>query len=62
VDLVTDSIIEVMAIAGSPARCRERLAELVAAGVTSPTIFLPPQSNFAQSARDVVTYLFPHFL
>jgi 5,10-methylenetetrahydromethanopterin reductase len=61
VDLVTDSIIDAMAIAGSPARCRERLAELVAAGVTSPTIFLPPQSNFAQSARDVVTYLFPHF-
>ena len=62
VDLVTDSTIDVMAIAGSPARCRERLAELVAAGITSPTIFLPPQLNFAQSAREIVTQLFPHFL
>jgi len=62
VDLATDSIIDVMAITGRPDRCQERLAELAAAGVTSPVIFLPPQLNFAQSARDVVTQLFPHFL
>jgi 5,10-methylenetetrahydromethanopterin reductase len=62
VDLVTDPIIDVMAIAATPAHCRERLVELVAAGITSPTIFLPPQLNFAQTARDVATQLFPHFL
>jgi alkanesulfonate monooxygenase SsuD/methylene tetrahydromethanopterin reductase-like flavin-dependent oxidoreductase (luciferase family) len=51
-----------MAIAGSPARCRERLAQLVAAGLTSPTIFLVPQFNLAQSAREFVVQMFPNFL
>jgi 5,10-methylenetetrahydromethanopterin reductase len=62
VDLVTDSIIDAMAIAGTPGRCRDHLAELVAAGITSPTIFVAPQLNFADSARDVAAQLFPHFL
>ncbi len=62
VDLVTDSIIDVMAIAGSPERCRERLAQVVEAGVTSPTLFFSPQMDFEQAARDVVAHLFPHFL
>jgi 5,10-methylenetetrahydromethanopterin reductase len=61
-ELVTDSIIESLAIAGSPERCRERLASVVAAGVTAPTIFFAPQMDFAAAARDVATHLFPRFL
>jgi 5,10-methylenetetrahydromethanopterin reductase len=62
VNLVTDSIVDAMAIAGSPARCRERLAQLVTAGVTSPIIFFVPQLNFAQSAREFAVQMFPNFL
>jgi alkanesulfonate monooxygenase SsuD/methylene tetrahydromethanopterin reductase-like flavin-dependent oxidoreductase (luciferase family) len=61
-DMVSDSMIEVLAIAGSPERCRESLAQVVEAGVTSPTIFFPPQMDYETSARDIVTHLFPHFL
>jgi 5,10-methylenetetrahydromethanopterin reductase len=61
-DMVSDSMIDVLAIAGSPERCRDSLAQVVEAGVTSPTIFFPPQMEFEASARDIVTHLFPHFL
>lgn len=61
-DMVSDSMIDVLAIAGSPERCRESLAQVVEAGVTSPTIFFAPQMDFEASARDVAAHLFPHFL
>lgn len=60
--IVSETMIDVLAIAGSPERCRERLAEVVEAGVRSPTIFFPPQTDFAQAALNVAHHLFPYFL
>jgi 5,10-methylenetetrahydromethanopterin reductase len=61
-DMVTDAMVEKLAIAGSPERCREKLAAMIESGVTSPVLFFPPPIDFDRAARDVAAQLFSHFL
>lgn len=60
--LVTDWMIDTFAIAGSPERCREGLAKIIDAGVTSPVAFEIPGVSAEQTIRDVHTHLMAHFL
>jgi 5,10-methylenetetrahydromethanopterin reductase len=60
--LVTDKFVDAFAIAGSPERCRDGLARMIAAGVTSPIAFEVPGTNPEKTIRDVARYLLPHFL
>jgi 5,10-methylenetetrahydromethanopterin reductase len=62
VDLVSDWMIDTFAIAGSPARCRERLADMVAAGVDHPIAFEVPGVDPEETIRAVHEHLMPHFL
>jgi alkanesulfonate monooxygenase SsuD/methylene tetrahydromethanopterin reductase-like flavin-dependent oxidoreductase (luciferase family) len=60
--LVTEKFIDAFAIAGSPERCRDGLAQLVEAGVDSPAAFEVPGVNPADALRAVHRHLMPHFL
>ncbi|MGH7964968.1 MAG: LLM class flavin-dependent oxidoreductase [Candidatus Binatia bacterium] len=60
--LVTDWMIDTFTIAGSPERCREGLAKIIDAGVTSPVAFEIPGVSAEQTIQDVHQYLLPHFL
>ncbi len=59
---VTDWMIDTFAIAGSPQRCREGLAKIIEAGVTSPVPFEVPGVSAEKTIRDVHTHLMPYFL
>lgn len=61
VDLVTDWMLDRFTIAGSPSRCRENLARLVEAGVTSPVFFEVPGVPPNQTMDDAQRYLIPYF-
>ena len=60
--LVTDAKIDTFAIAGSPDRCRDRLQQLLHAGVTHPIFFEIPGVPAEQTIQAVHRYLMPHFL
>ena len=62
VHLITDEMIDAVAIAGSPERCRENLDKFVAAGVTQVVAFDIPGMSGSQTIRDVHEHLMPHFL
>ena len=47
-DMVSDAMLDMMAIVGSPERCRENIA--IAAGVISPVLFFPPPIDFERIA------------
>jgi alkanesulfonate monooxygenase SsuD/methylene tetrahydromethanopterin reductase-like flavin-dependent oxidoreductase (luciferase family) len=51
VELVTDEVIDSFAIAGSPAHCRKKLAEVVAAGVDVPIAYEIPGAGCKDSPR-----------
>ena len=59
--LVTEQIIDILAIAGSPEHCRERLQEYIDAGVTSASVFEIPGISGEKTIREVHKYLMPHF-
>jgi alkanesulfonate monooxygenase SsuD/methylene tetrahydromethanopterin reductase-like flavin-dependent oxidoreductase (luciferase family) len=61
-ELISDWMVDTFAIAGSPARCREGLAEIVAAGVSHPIAFEVPGVAPEQTIRAVHEHLMPHFL
>jgi alkanesulfonate monooxygenase SsuD/methylene tetrahydromethanopterin reductase-like flavin-dependent oxidoreductase (luciferase family) len=61
-EMISDWIIDTFAIAGSPERCRESLARLFDAGLTSPVFFEVPGVPPERTIRDVHRYLMPHFL
>jgi 5,10-methylenetetrahydromethanopterin reductase len=60
-DMVTDEMIDTFTIAGSPARCRENLARLIEAGITSPVFFEVPEVPPQQTMEDAHRHLMPHF-
>jgi 5,10-methylenetetrahydromethanopterin reductase len=62
VRLVTDSIIDMFAVAGGPDRCREGLQKILDAGITNPVFFEVHGVAVDQSIRAVHKYLMPHFL
>ncbi len=62
VELVSDWMIDTFTIAGSPARCRETLDEIVAAGVNHPIAFEVPGVDPEVTIRAVREHLMPHFL
>jgi alkanesulfonate monooxygenase SsuD/methylene tetrahydromethanopterin reductase-like flavin-dependent oxidoreductase (luciferase family) len=62
VELISDSVLDALAIAGTPEQCREHLARLVAAGVTHPTIILPFGSDYDAAVRDLSKEVLSHFL
>ena len=59
--LVTGQIIDILAIAGSPEHCRERLQEFIDAGVTSATAFEIPGISGERTIREVHKHLMSHF-
>ncbi len=61
-DLVTDSVIDALAITGSPAQCRDALARLIEAGITHPVIYLPQGMDSDDDVRDVFKAVIEHFL
>ena len=62
VSMVTDWMIDTFTIAGSPERCRENLAKMVDAGLTSPTLFDLAGMGPDRLLREVHKHLMPHFL
>ncbi len=62
VPLVTDKFVDAFAVAGSPERCRDGIASMLEAGVTSPVAFEVPGISPEKTLRDVSQYLMPHFL
>ena len=60
--LVTDKIIDALAIAGAPDRCRATLAELVDAGIQHPVAFEIPGVAGDETVASVHRHLMPHFL
>jgi alkanesulfonate monooxygenase SsuD/methylene tetrahydromethanopterin reductase-like flavin-dependent oxidoreductase (luciferase family) len=60
--LVRDEMIDSFAVAGSPERCRQRLAEIIDAGVTHPVVFELPGLSPERILHDVHTHLMPYFL
>jgi 5,10-methylenetetrahydromethanopterin reductase len=60
-DMVTDWMIDTFTIAGSPSRCRENVARLVEAGMTSPVFFEVPGIPAEKTLDDVHRHLMPHF-
>ena len=62
VELVSEWMVDTFAIAGSPARCREALGEIVAAGVSHPIAFEVPGVDPEKTIRTVHEHLMPHFL
>ena len=61
VELVTDQVIDSFAIAGSPARCRKRMAEFVAAGVDVPIAYEIPGINPEEMIASLKRHLVPEF-
>lgn len=60
--LVTDQMIDTLAVAGTPEHCRERLARVIEAGVRVPIAFEVPGVSPEKTIRDVQTHLMPYFL
>jgi 5,10-methylenetetrahydromethanopterin reductase len=61
VDMVTDEMLDMFTIAGSPSRCRENLARLIEAGLNAPVFFEVPGIAPDQTMDDAHRYLIPHF-
>jgi 5,10-methylenetetrahydromethanopterin reductase len=61
VELVTDQVIDSFAIAGSPAHCRKRMAEFVAAGVDVPIAYEIPGINPEETIATLKRHLVPEF-
>jgi 5,10-methylenetetrahydromethanopterin reductase len=59
--MVTDWMIDKFTIAGSPSRCREAVARLAEAGLTSPIVFELPGVTPDALVRSVEMHLMPHF-
>jgi 5,10-methylenetetrahydromethanopterin reductase len=59
---VTDWMIDTFTIAGSPSRCREHIARLAEAGLTSPILFELPGVSAEDLIGSAETHLLPHFL
>jgi len=57
VDMISDWIVDTFTIAGSPERCRENLARLFDAGLTSPVFFEVPGVAHERTIRDVHRHL-----
>jgi 5,10-methylenetetrahydromethanopterin reductase len=59
-DMVTDAMLDTFTLAGSPSRCRENLARIVEAGVTSPVFFevpgVPPEQTMDDVHRHLISY------
>jgi 5,10-methylenetetrahydromethanopterin reductase len=62
VHLVTDEMIDAVAIAGDAERCRENLNKFVDAGVTQVVAFDMPTISGPQAVRNVHEHLMPFFL
>jgi 5,10-methylenetetrahydromethanopterin reductase len=60
-DMVTDAMLDTFTIAGSPSRCRENLARIVEAGVSSPVFFEVPGVPPEQTMDDAHRHLIPYF-
>jgi alkanesulfonate monooxygenase SsuD/methylene tetrahydromethanopterin reductase-like flavin-dependent oxidoreductase (luciferase family) len=58
-DLVTDDLIDALAIAGTPAQCRAALARLADAGLDTPIAVLPPDKPGDQQIEDIARVLVP---
>jgi 5,10-methylenetetrahydromethanopterin reductase len=62
VELVTESALDALAIAGTSDYCCQRLEKLIDAGVTHPAIILPMGCDYESSIRQLANSIFPHFL
>jgi 5,10-methylenetetrahydromethanopterin reductase len=47
-DMVSEAMVDRLAMAGNPQRCREKLARLVEAGITNAVFLVAPTSDFAR--------------
>ena len=57
-DVVTDAMVDAVAIMGNAARCRERIVELAAQGIESPVLMMPHGAS-GQMIRETVDGLAP---
>ncbi|HUA34084.1 MAG TPA: LLM class flavin-dependent oxidoreductase [Candidatus Binataceae bacterium] len=62
VEMISDWIVDTFAIAGSPERCRENLARLFDAGLTSPVFFEIPGVPHQRTIGDVHRHLLSRLL
>jgi 5,10-methylenetetrahydromethanopterin reductase len=61
-DLVSEAMVDGLAMAGSPERCREKLARLVEAGITRAVFFVAPTPDFARDLEWLHRNLIRDFL
>jgi len=61
-ELITDAALHRFAIVGSAQRCRERLAEIVEAGITHPVLAVATIDEPERDLRRAVDQLVTHFL
>ncbi len=62
VDLVGDTMIDALAITGSPERCREALGRLIEVGVSHPMVVLPQGMDSEDNVRHLYTRVVQHLL
>jgi alkanesulfonate monooxygenase SsuD/methylene tetrahydromethanopterin reductase-like flavin-dependent oxidoreductase (luciferase family) len=60
--MVSEAMVDGLAMAGNPQRCREQLARLVEAGITRAVFFVAPTPNFARDLKWLHRNLIRDFL
>ena len=58
-DLVTDDLVDALAVAGTPVQCRAALGRLAEAGLDTPIAVLPPGKPGDQQIQDIARALVP---
>jgi alkanesulfonate monooxygenase SsuD/methylene tetrahydromethanopterin reductase-like flavin-dependent oxidoreductase (luciferase family) len=48
IDMVSEAMVDGLAVAGTPERCREKLAQLIEAGITTAVFLAAPGPDFAK--------------
>jgi 5,10-methylenetetrahydromethanopterin reductase len=49
IDMVSEAMVDGLAVAGTPERCREKLAQLIDAGITTVVFLVTPGPDFAKA-------------
>jgi alkanesulfonate monooxygenase SsuD/methylene tetrahydromethanopterin reductase-like flavin-dependent oxidoreductase (luciferase family) len=59
--LVTDEVLDAVAIAGTPEACRRALARWAAAGLDAPIAVVPPEADMPAQLALIGAELVPHW-
>jgi 5,10-methylenetetrahydromethanopterin reductase len=62
VDMVSEAMVDGLAVAGTPERCREKLARLIDAGITTAVFIVAPGPDFAKDMESLHRNLIRDFV